>query len=74
MLINKLKFHFANIIDESIEEILIIAGFGTLDNHELVTEKADEEAVVTERVDKSSKKFFHLTLDEAVATATNTPL
>uniref|UniRef100_A0A1D1Y0I0 Putative sulfate permease C3H7.02 n=1 Tax=Anthurium amnicola TaxID=1678845 RepID=A0A1D1Y0I0_9ARAE len=69
----QVEYHFANIINENIEEVLIIAGFGVLENHEITEEKGDEEAI-TERISQSSKRFFHLTLDEAVSAATNSPL
>jgi sodium-independent sulfate anion transporter 11 len=70
----QVEYHFANIIDEKIEEILIIAGFGnTPINNEIDNEKIDEETA-TETTHVSAKKYFHLTLDEAVAAATNTPL
>jgi sodium-independent sulfate anion transporter 11 len=69
----QVEYHFANIIDEKIEEILVLAGFGFSNDIEIGNEKVDEETG-TEVTQVSTKKFFHLTLDEAVAAATNTPL
>ncbi|GBC00661.1 hypothetical protein RclHR1_03930011 [Rhizophagus clarus] len=69
----QVEYHFANILDEKIEEVLIIAGFGVSHDgeDEIGNEKVDEETG-TEITHVSTKKFFHLTLDEAVSAATNT--
>ncbi|RIA94073.1 STAS domain-containing protein, partial [Glomus cerebriforme] len=78
------EFHFANIINENIEESLLVAGFGSLSGGDLDSGHGDtennarsindEESIKegTEEIICSPKKFFHLTLDEAVAAATNT--
>ncbi|PKC72802.1 sulfate permease [Rhizophagus irregularis] len=67
----QVEYHFANIINERIEEILLLAGFGILIDNEIINEKVDEETS-TDVTHISTKKFFHLTIDDAVAAATNT--
>ncbi|CAG8445826.1 13836_t:CDS:2 [Dentiscutata heterogama] len=96
------EYHFANILNESIQRSLIIAGFGSADqkaslidigtntteNNDLESKKSQEtkisselkkseeiSEIVIDNNDTSTiskgKKFFHISLEEAVIAATN---
>jgi solute carrier family 26 (sodium-independent sulfate anion transporter), member 11 len=77
------EFHFVNITSESIEDSLIAAGFGTLEGGEYgdchhgsngsdeTVVKDDEESAVKSEAPRMLKRFFHLTIDEAIAAATS---
>ncbi|CAI2184388.1 4961_t:CDS:2 [Funneliformis geosporum] len=82
------EFHFANILDEDIEESLIAGGFDSLDSNSNISINSatdsgdtitaieripDEEIGVKEKESNSkvqkTKRFFHLTIDEAIEAA-----
>jgi len=56
-----------------IDDEAIIAKSAKDDDGTTIIAKGDEESVVVDKP-KILKKFFHLTIDEALAAATNTPL
>lgn len=71
------EYHFVNILDERVQSALIKAGFGqqisvTKDKEGGTNEKKEggvEEGIVHDISVTSKKRFFHLTIDEAIAAA-----
>ncbi|CAG8583160.1 741_t:CDS:2 [Ambispora leptoticha] len=74
------EFHFANILNENIQNALLTGGFGVINvsaddlSEKNEKENGDQKIKDEEKAQslyKPAKKFFHLTLDEAVDAATN---
>lgn len=65
------EYHFINILDERVQNALIKAGFGqqipvTTESTSEKTENNIEEGI---ELPKTIKRFFHLTIEEAIAEA-----
>ncbi|CAG8592920.1 3151_t:CDS:2, partial [Acaulospora colombiana] len=72
----RVEFHFANIATASIQRTLIECGFGTMETNTEESRPGDlESSSVEDRKEDDvviqSKRFFHLSLEEAISAATD---
>ncbi|CAG8531501.1 15875_t:CDS:2 [Acaulospora colombiana] len=73
----RVEFHFANIATSSIQQTLIESGFGTIETNAEESRPGDlESSGVEDKAEDNSviqlkKRFFHLSLEEAISAATN---
>ncbi|CAJ0632891.1 3010_t:CDS:2 [Entrophospora sp. SA101] len=65
------EYHFANVISTSIKNSLIVGGFGTLEGESGHVTEGDVVEQIALIKNRTRKRYFHLTLQEAVTAATN---
>lgn len=79
---HSVEFHFANVMNENVQNSLIVGGFGKFEQKDLATEGSEKEEKTNEtevdiekgnddnnveiEIIKTPKKFFHLSIEEAL--------